>query len=191
MIHTVSMHADYWPKGAIILLILRLVLVEASTERAKRRGTSTVFRGSPHRAEYAIRRARRFFAWTMLTDWKGENFWVLAGGCLFVCLFLVAWPSTISLSDAGVKKSWWWGRRIVIPWEEVTAIERSAGGDLAVFGASGRRVTLSRYHAAPAVFEFEVKRRAHLKETMDASAPLTLGLQDYPRERAGIQVVTR
>jgi hypothetical protein len=117
------------------------------------------------------------FVWKVFTDWQHEETWVLMGGALIVLLIAVAWPSTISLSDAGVERWRWWSRKILIPWNEVTAIEANKSGDRMVFGASGKRITVTGYHADSVGFEFEVRRRAHLKETLDASAPLTLGLQ--------------
>jgi len=72
------MHADYWPKGAVVLLLLRLILWNASAERAKRQGTATIFRGSLA-TRGVLGAGAAIFAWTMLTDWKGDDFWATRG----------------------------------------------------------------------------------------------------------------
>jgi hypothetical protein len=103
------------------------------------------------------------------------------GAGLIISVGALAWPSTLWLTDTGIEQRRWWRPKVVIPWNEVTAIQANKGGDRAVFGISGNHITLTRYHADPIGFEFEVRRRANLKETLDASAPITLGLQEYPR----------
>jgi hypothetical protein len=181
----VESHSDYWSKGPIVLLLLRLVMWEATIERVKRRGTTLVFRGSLM-LRSVLGSGIGIFAWAMFADWKHEDTWVLTAGAFFIFLTAVGWPSTITVSDIGVEQGRWWRPKTLIPWKEVTAIEANKGGDRTVFGISGKNITLTRYHADPIAFEYEVKRRAQLKETLDASAPLTLGLREYPRIPVGL-----
>jgi len=178
-------HSDSWPKGVAALLLLRLVMWEVTVERAKRSGTMLLFSGALL-FRVVLGSGIGIFVWTMFRDWNHEEPWILAAGALIVLLIAVAWPSTIFLSDAGVGRSRWWSRQILIPWSEVTAIQANKGGDRTVFGVSGKSITLTRYHADPITFEYEVRRRAKLKETLAASAPLSLGLQAYPRIPVGI-----
>lgn len=182
----IESHSDYWSKGPVVLLVLRLLLWEASAERARRRGTATVFPGSLG-GRVMVAFLVIGLAWLILKRWDQEEGWILAlaGGIqLFAAL---AWPSTIWLSDTGIEERRWWRPRKWIPWNEVTAIQANAAGDKAVFGRSGQYICLDRFHVDPVGFEYEVRRRANLRETLDASAPITLGLQDYPHIPVGLR----
>jgi len=178
-------HSDYWSKGPIVLVLLRLVMWEATIERAKRRGKTLVFSGSLM-LRLVLGAGIGIFVWTMFRDRNREETWVLAMGAVIVILTALSWPSTISLSDAGAERWRWWSRKILIPWNEVTGIQKNKAGDRTIFGVSGKSITLTRYHADPVTFEYEVRRRAQLKETLDAGAPLTLGLEEYPPIPVGL-----
>lgn len=182
----IDAHSDYWPKGAIVLLVIRLVAWEATTERAKRRGEVLVFRGAlAHRAVLGI--GSSIAAWSMVSGWQNEEPWVLAILGVFAALGAFAWPSTVSLSSAGVEQWRWWTSKTLIPWSEVTSIQSNRSGDCRVCGSSGKWIALSRYHVDRVLFEGEVRHRAHLEKTLDASAPLTLGLHSYPPIPVGLQ----
>src|SRR5258708_2285044 len=113
----VEPHSEYWSKGPIVLLLMRLLLWEAGAERAKRQGTTMVFTSALGlRIVFAF--GVSIFAWTMLKEWSREESWVLITGGLTIFAFALAWPSTLWLTDTGIEQRRWWRPKVVIPWNE-------------------------------------------------------------------------
>ncbi len=125
-------------------------------------------------------------SWYAVKDSATTEVWVRVLLCLFAFGTAAVWPSVIVLSDAGVEERRWWRPRKLIPWAEVTAVQANRSGDRAVFGRDGQCICLDRYHVDHIGFEFEVRRRAGLKETLHAEAPLSLGLKEYPPIPVGL-----
>jgi hypothetical protein len=159
----------------MVLTLLRLLYVEAKLTRAGVKGNRLIFRaGIGLRLLFGI----GIIGFTVLTlsSIGHEEVWLLAMGAALVVVGCFAWPATFMIGDHGVQRTLWWRRPLMIPWNEVTGIERNAGGDTEVFGKSGQSITFTRFHADPARFVEEVRRRAKLDEVINAAAPPSLRL---------------
>lgn len=160
--------------GAIVLIAIRLLYVEASVAHAKLRKGVLVFRAGLG-VRLLIGAMIIGLSILIVKEIDTEEWWVLWGGALFVILGLVVWPSVITISETDVSQHTWWKRVCTIPWREVSGIERSSAG-IQVFGKQGQCIGFTRYHVDRSRFQSEVMRRANLKNVIDASAPPTLRL---------------
>lgn len=161
--------------GAIVLIAIRLLYVEANLAHAKVRRGVLVFRAGLG-MRLLIGGMIVGLSILIIKELDTEEWWVLSGSALFVILGLVVWPSVITVSETGVDQHTWWRRVRMIPWNDVSGIERSASGEIQVFGKKGQCIGFTRYHVDPWRFQDEVMRRTNLKGVIDASAPPTLRL---------------
>jgi hypothetical protein len=160
--------------GAIALIAIRLLYVEASLAHAKARRGTLVFRAGTG-VRLLIAGGVLVCSAMIIKGLNSEEWWVLASLGAFLVLGLLVWPSIITISEAGVSQHRWWRRVCAIPWNEVTGIEKSrSSGEIQVFGRNGQCIGFTAYHVDPSRFQDEVMRRAHLKKIIDASAPPTL-----------------
>lgn len=160
--------------GAIVLIAIRLLYIEADLAHAKVRRGVLVFRAGLG-IRLLIGAMIVGLSTLIVKEFDTEEWWVLSGSALFVVLGLVIWPS-VTITETGVDRQIWWRRVRSIPWNDVSGIERSASGEIQVFGKKGQRISFTRYHVDPWRFQDEVMRRANLKSVIDASAPPTLRL---------------
>ncbi|MDP9113200.1 MAG: hypothetical protein M3O20_05905 [Acidobacteriota bacterium] len=159
--------------GAIVLIAIRLLYIEASLAHAKVQRGTLIFRTGLG-VRLLIGGMVIGFSALIIKELRTEEWWVLLVGALFVVLGLIVWPSIITISDAGVDQHVWWRRVRSIPWNEVSGIERSPSGEIQVFGKNGQCIGFTAYHVDPWRFQDEVMRRAQLKTVIDASAPPSL-----------------
>ena len=109
----------------------------------------------------------------IIRDAAGEKWWIIFGGVFVVVFFCLMWPSTITITNAGLEQRRWWQRTRSIPWSEVTAVLKNSDGEILVVGRHDR-VGFTPYHVDPQRFLNEVMSRAKVKTTVDPSAPLTI-----------------
>ena len=164
-----------WLIAPVVLVLLRLLSIEATAAYAQKAGGVLVYRtGSALRI--LIGGGIVFFAYQVIDSLGSEKGWVI-GMLSGILIFLsFAWPSVLTISPTSISQRRWWRRSVTIPWSEVTAIEKNSVGDLQVFGRMGEYVVFTRYHVDPAGFETEVRQRAKLDQTLDASRRPSLHL---------------
>lgn len=159
----------------MVLVLVRLLSVEAALAHVQIKKDVLVFRCG-WGLRILVGSGILFFLDQIVGGLRVEKGWVI-GMLVTILMFLAfAWPSTLTIGPDGVSKHQWWRSAVTIPWGKVTAIERNSVGDMQVFGSEGQTVVFTRYHVDPTRFELEIKRRANLDRTMDASAPPTLRL---------------
>jgi len=107
---------------------------------------------------------------TVLSIGKEEP-WLVGIGAALVIAGCFVWPVTIMLDPVEIRSNVWFRPARVIPWNDVSGIERRTGGDIQVFGNHGQCVTFTRFHVDPGRFQDEVKQRARLNGVSNASAP--------------------
>jgi hypothetical protein len=156
--------------GALVLIPIRLLYIEASVARAKAQKGTLIFRAGLG-VRLLIGGMIVGFSALIINELHTDEWWVLAGGTLFVVLGCIVWPSIITISEVGVDQHVWWRRVRTIPWNEVSGIERSPSGEIQVFGKNGQCIGFTPYHVDPWRFQDEVMRRANVKTVIDASAP--------------------
>jgi hypothetical protein len=64
----------------------------------------------------------------LVNQWTVSEWWADLGLTMIVICFLFAWPKTIMTGELGIECSWWWRRKIFIPWEQVEDIETGTAG---------------------------------------------------------------
>ena len=167
------MDTNIWWIGPFVLVLLRVLYAEAKYSRAQRVEGTLVFQ-----AARGVRMLLTIgivgFAGGIIASVKREEPWILIAASALVVFFCANWPSTITIGPDGIRRQLWWRATLIIPWSEVSAIEKRKGGDFQVFGKGGDSIVFSRYHVDPNLFEAEVVRRSNLKGTTDASAPPSL-----------------
>ncbi|HLW76462.1 MAG TPA: hypothetical protein VKS01_05740 [Bryobacteraceae bacterium] len=170
------MHASDLLSFSALLLIVgaRLLALEASLGRSQQSGDVLVFRvGVATRLSTAL--LMLALSVTIVTRWNSSALW----DAIFIALLAVLaaiWMPAVKLTPTAVSKHWWWRTPVKIPWTEVAAIDKSRDGDLHVRSKSGKSILFTRYNVDPSRFESEVKTRAHLTRTLDASAPTSLSI---------------
>lgn len=165
--------SNIWWIGPLVLTLLRLLYMEARLTHSSAKGNLLIFRaGIGIRVLFGI--GIIGFSTLTLSSIGHEEVWLLAIGAALVICGCFAWPATVMISEQGVQRSLWWRGALTIPWNDISGIERNAGGDTQVFGKSGQSITFTRFHVDPARFVEEVKRRAKLNHVIDASAPPSL-----------------
>lgn len=164
-----------WWIGPIVLIGLRLLSAEASLSRAQTKGSTLVFRGGQTLRLLIGGLIVGFSAFILSRAGKEES-WPLVILAIFVILACFAWPATITVSERGLECHVWWRKAVVLPWNEVSGIQKSASGYIQVFCTRGKSITFTPQHVDPHRFQDEVMRRAGLKSIIDASAPPTLRL---------------
>ena len=155
------MNSNIWWIGPVILVLLRLLYTEARNTAVSTRGSVLIFRAASGVLVLFVFGIGTFVV-LIIRSIGHEEWWVIAGSSALVILLCLAWPGTIMIDGSGVAKCVWWKRRVAIPWNKVTQLERSAGGDWVVYGAEGTTISFSRYHNDPNRFETEVLRRTNL-----------------------------
>ncbi len=154
--------------GAIVLIAIRLFYLEASPSRSKAKDGALIFRAAAG-VRLLFGGGIIGFCVLIINGRNTEEWWVLSSGVLFVILWCLFWPSTITLDGLGVSQYAWWRRVRSIPWHDVSGIERSASGEIQVFGKQGQIIGFTRFHVDPQRFLDESIRRAGLESVMDAS----------------------
>jgi hypothetical protein len=134
--------------GAIVLIAIRLLYIEASLVHARVQKGTLIFRAGLG-MRLLIGGMVIGFSALIINELRTEEWWVLLGGALFVVLGLIIWPSIITISDLGVGLHVWWRRARTIPWNEVSGIEKSSSGEIQVFGKNGQRIGFTSYHVDP------------------------------------------
>jgi len=165
--------SNIWWIGPLVLVLLRLLYIEARLTRVALKANMLVFRaGIGLRLLFGI--GIFGFSLGVVINIGHEDVWLLAGGAGLVIAACFAWPVTIIINDREVRRTVWWRKSVAIPWDEVTAVEKSHGGELQVFGKMGQCITFTRFHVDPSRFRDEVRRRGNVQAFIDTSAPPTL-----------------
>ncbi len=160
--------SNSWWIGPLVLMALRLLYLEAQLARTAIKGRNLIFRGG---LGLRLLLAGCIVGVSVLisTSIGSDESWISIGLGCFVVAWCFAWPVTLVIGDDGLRRSVWWRRASVIPWKEVTGIERNIGGEIQVFGKDGKCITFTRFHVDPSRFQDEVMRRAGLREVLHAS----------------------
>jgi hypothetical protein len=160
--------SNSWWIGPLVLAVLRLLYVEARQTQAAAKGGELIFRaGIGVRLLFGCGIVG--FTFGILASLGTEEGWLLVSGACFVIGWCFAWPVTLVIGKDGIRRSVWWRKPVLIPWAEVTGIERNIGGEIQVFGKEGQCITFTRFHVDPIRFQDEVMRRAALREVLKAS----------------------
>lgn len=163
------MDTNVWWIGPTVLVVLRLLLIEANAAQASRRGDSLVFRGTAGlRLVLLVGIVGLLTA--MLVSGRDEEMWVLLLGCGFIVAMCFGWPATITIGGDAIRQRVWWKPTRIIHWKDVTAIDKRASGEIEVYAKDGWSILFSRFHVDPSRFEQEVLRRAGLKRPLDGSS---------------------
>jgi len=172
------MHSNSW-KYVLGLMVLRIVQVEASLTHAKFTNGILVFPAG-RLLRLLMGGAIVGFSILIIARAGVDETWALVALSIIVVLFCFAWPSTITLSDAGLEEIRWWRPKLTISWNAVTALEKGASNDYRVYGRNGQRIGFDQFKVDGSRFAVEVERRAKLTRVIDGAAPVTLGLGDPP-----------
>lgn len=172
-VYAQAMKSNTWWIGPLVLVVFRVLLVEAGLSRAKLVNGTMIFRGA---LSLRIMFLAGIIGFTVaiLASLGSEEPWILIVASSFVLLWCFSWLPTITIAADAIRRVLWWRPTVVIPWQDVTALEECKGGELAVFGRNGQCIVFNRYHVDPSAFRREVLKRAKLDRTMDGSAPPTL-----------------
>lgn len=166
------MHGQWWV-ASLVLVVIRVLSVEARLAHAERIKSALVFRATLG-IRLMIGGAIIGFSTFILTHFGDQDRWAIVGLAGFVVLSCLVWPGTISITDFAIEQHIWWRRTAIIPWSEVSAIERSPSGDYSVYGVNGQKIAFDRFHVDGSRFRSEVQRRAKIKGVLDSKAPPTL-----------------
>jgi len=168
-------NSNIWWLGPLGLTVLRLLYVEAQLTHVRAKGNLLVFSaGLGIRLLFGVGIVG--FSALTVSNIGREETWLLATMVIIVVAVCLAWPATITTGEIGIKRYVWWRPTVAILWNEVSGIEKNAGGDIQVFGNHGQCITFTRFHADPLGFQDEVMRRTGLRAVIDASAPPTIRL---------------
>jgi hypothetical protein len=165
--------SNSWWIGPFVLAIIRLLYVEAQLTRTAVKGRDLLFRaGTGIRLLFGS--GIIGFSVGIFTNIGHEENWLLLLAACLVLTLCFAWPVTLVIGEDRLRRSVWWRRSLVIPWNEVSGVERNIGGEIQVFGKNGQCITFSRFHVDPIRFQGEVMRRAGLREVLNTSDPPSL-----------------
>jgi hypothetical protein len=138
-------NSNIWWLGPLGLTVLRLLYVEARLTHARVKGKLLVFS-----AGLGIRLlfGAAIIGFSALTAWNigREETWLLVMMAVIVVAVCFGWPATITIGELGIKRHLWWRPTLAVPWNEVSGIEKNAGGDIQVFGDHGQCITFTRFH---------------------------------------------
>ena len=158
-----------WWMGGAALIIIRVLSAEGRFARAKARNGSLIFRGGIGQ-RVLMAGGILAIASTLIENEGGSDTWAKYALVLLMLAFAFGWPATITINETEVAKRWWWRSSLSIRWQDVSALQRSARGDLQVFSKNGGRLTFTSSNVDQGRFQSEVLRRAQLKEVIDEAA---------------------
>lgn len=165
--------SNIWWIGPLVLTLMRLLYVEARLSHASNEGKMLLFRGSiGWRCLLLV--GVLGFSFLTIRSIGHEETWLLVAGAASAIAGCFGWPATIIVDDRCVSSRVWWKPNVSIPWNEVSGIERNAGGDIQVFGSHGQSINFTRYHIDPLRFQDEAKKRARLASVIKASDSPTI-----------------
>lgn len=167
--------------GPLILIVGRLLYVEAQNTRASVKGDTLVFRASWGVLTSFVA-GIGIFSVLSITRLGKEETWLIVSGIVVVILFALGWPSTIMIDSGSIVARVWWRRAARIPWSEVVDLQRGAGGDYTVYGREGTTITFSRFHVDPKRFESEVLKRSGLSRVSGLDFEMRLGSGPLDRQ---------
>ncbi len=168
------MTGNIWWIGPVVLVLLRMLYAEARSTRSSIKASARVFRAATGvLILFAFGIAG--FVVLIVKSLSHEESWIIGLGALLTIFLCLSWPSTITMDTAGIERHVWWKPRLRILWDSVVELERGAGGDWTVYGADGKTIAFSRYHADPERFEAEVLKRAKIERSINRGSPTTIG----------------
>ena len=166
-------NSNIWWLGPLGLTVLRLLFVEARLTHVRAKGNLLVFStGLGIRLLFGA--GIIGFSALTVSNVGREETWLLAAMAMIVVAVCFAWPTTITVGEAGIQRHVWWRPMLTIPWDQVSGIEKTRGDDIHVFGDHGQCINFTRFHVDPVGFQDEVLRRAKLKGVSNASDPPSL-----------------
>lgn len=154
----------------LVVVVLRWLRQRAAAAAPRKERDRLVFGASGVKAVYGIGAVVALAILLTLLD-NHQPAWLVAVPGLFLCLFLYSWPADIVLDAAGIAQRHWWGRKVVIAWNEVSSIcHRSGDNSTFVFAQDGRDIRHTGFHADSARFQAEVKSRSQVSQVGDWDA---------------------
>ena len=93
--------------------------------------------------------------------WKMQ-WWVSCFFGAFVLLSALGWPSTITLSERGLRRESWWREPVEILWTDISEIRRSKTGPgtaYVVVDRLGTKIEVNIFHSAFEQISSEITRR--------------------------------
>jgi hypothetical protein len=171
---SVTSSYDWWltPSVAIAIHIFQL---EARIEKARWNGKALVFR-VPLLFRALLIVVVPFFAYLMIRDWKGEDWFIRILGLAVLLFFLFSWPPTILATDKGIERRLWWKRRLFLPWDEIVDAEINASEDITVIGLHAS-IQFSRFHDDPTRFRHELLKRTKIRKFSSPQQVIGLHLE--------------
>jgi hypothetical protein len=174
-----------WSNGPVVIILLRVLYIEAISERASRQQGALVFRVAlGARILYVVGISAFLATYVYSVFVLHEGTWVYVVGAICITALCFGWPVTITVTDEAIYRRVWWRRRLRIPWDHVVGLEKAPGNEWCVYGKNGEIITFSCYHVDPSGFEGEVLKRANLRSATDERSMLSLDLeQPSPKAR--------
>ena len=157
-----------WSTIPFILPGIALMRMAALHSNASHRKGELVFAGSvPVQMLLAFASAAclTICVWT----WKNSALWESLSLAAASPALLLAWPSRISSGPQGLRRTLWWKRTVIIPWNDLVMLERDGYGGFRVYGRKQETIAFSRYHVAPVAFEREMFIRSGLRAASNTS----------------------
>ncbi len=165
--------SNMWWIGPLVLKLIQILQTEARVSHGKATRGAVVFRAGLGSRLLLLIGISGFAALTFASIGREES-WLLAMGAAIIIMTCLTWPATITLDKNVIRRTIWWKPSVVIPWGEVSGIEKNTAGDIQVFGNRGQCITFTRFHIDPWRFQDEVRRRAGLTKIINASDPSTI-----------------
>jgi hypothetical protein len=165
--------SNIWWIGPLVLVLIRIIVLEARLSRASRKRQALVF---PLALSFRIGlwSAIALFTFLILRELHTEEPWLLwMGAALAICLSMALGYSFVC-TETNVTRKLWWLRDSTIAWTDGVDFEHTAGGDFNVYGKYGQRLCFSRFHVAPGAFEAEVRRRAPFAKSSAYFDPISI-----------------
>src|SRR5258707_1725690 len=126
------MHDNYWLMPLVFAGLASIRLV-ALGSKARVKGRSLRFTGTlPHRLVILFGSSGAVAV--LITTWRTSEVWVRLGLAIGALGIAAGWPPTVNINDHEVTQWWWWGRRVSIPWSEVSSVEENGVGEYQVYG---------------------------------------------------------
>jgi hypothetical protein len=164
-----------WWKGPLIAATLSFFYGQAKISRASRSGSALLFRVSLL-LQIFFGVGISTLVIVFVVDKEPRELWLNALGMAIILAMCLGWPSTITVDQSGVTSKVWWRRKAKISWDTIVDLEKNVAGDMKIYGSDGTIIGFSRYHVDPDRFEAEILRRAKLRRSTRADAPVSIKL---------------
>jgi hypothetical protein len=155
------MHDNYWLMPLVFAGLASIRLM-ALGSKARVIGNRIEFSGTLlHRLVILLGSSGA--ATALIMTWRTSEVWVRLGLAIGALGIAAGWPPIVQIGDHEITQKWWWGRRVSIPWNEVSSVEENGVGEYQIYGREGSVVRFSRYLVDSQRFRQEVRIRVHAK----------------------------